>query len=80
MTPHATIHRPLFVERLSKVLSEADFPKLPGDRAADFARIFDLDVITSERIIDGLTLPSENLLSSIAKEFEVSPEWLSGQG
>ena len=44
MTPHATIHRPLFVERLSKVLSEADFPKLPGDRAADFARIFDLDV------------------------------------
>jgi hypothetical protein len=79
MNTHANIQRPIFVERLNQILSEADLPKMPADRAEVFAKIFDLDVITAERIIDGLTLPTENLLNAIAEEFEVTPAWLSGQ-
>jgi hypothetical protein len=80
MTAHTMMNRQLFAERLTQLLSEADFPRLPSERAADFAKIFDLDVITAERIIDGLTLPSETLLEAIATEFEVKSAWLKGQG
>jgi hypothetical protein len=74
-----TIHRQTFIERLNQVLSDADLPKMPADRAEVFAKIFNLDAITAERIIEGLTLPSESLLKAIAEEFEVTPSWLSGR-
>jgi hypothetical protein len=79
MTIHANIQRPIFIERLNQILSDADLPKMPSERAEVFAKIFDLDVITAERIIDGLTIPTESLLNAIADEFEVTPAWLSGQ-
>jgi hypothetical protein len=78
MTSHTPIHRQLFTERLNQVLSEADFPVVPGERAADFAKIFELDAITAERILDGVTLPSDSLLTAIAEEFEVDATWLRG--
>ncbi len=73
-----SINRPLFVARLNQTLSEAEFPLFPSERAADFAKIFDLDPVTAERILDGLTLPTETLLEAIATEFEVKVEWLKG--
>ena len=78
MTGNMTTRRHLFSERLNHILSEADFPRLASERAADFAKVFDLDVISAERIIDGLMFPAEALLARIAEEFEVSPAWLSG--
>lgn len=73
------INRQIFSERLKQVLNDADMPRSEDERADAFSKIFDLNPIVAERIIDGLSSPSEDLISDIAAEFEVPPKWLSGE-
>ncbi|NCX93331.1 MAG: hypothetical protein EBX40_01480 [Gammaproteobacteria bacterium] len=69
-----------FVTRLSIVLDEAELPSAIDDRAQAFGKIFQINAIMAERILDGLTLPSPGLLQQIADEFEVNAAWLAGEG
>ena len=72
------MNKQIFVERLRQVLNEAELPYSDGARAEAFGMIFDINPVAAERIIEGLSEPSDELLTDIAEEFEIQPKWLSG--
>ena len=72
------VNKEIFVERLRQLLNDAELPYSDDARAEAFGKIFDINPLVAERIIDGLSEPSEELLTDIADEFEVQPKWLTG--
>lgn len=69
----------IFIERIHRLLDKADMPLDPAERAESFAIIFGLPKTKSRAILGGFMRPPEQLLDSIATEFEVKKDWLIGE-
>jgi len=72
-------NRKKIAEQINKLLDRADVPENDTERVEAFSQIFDLPRFESRKIINGLTIPSQDLLESIAEEFEVSVTWITGE-
>ena len=68
-----------FEDRLERLLNEADFPTNLRQRTTIFAKMFRISSELSQNILRGKKVPNSDILSNIANEFEVSPEWLIGK-
>lgn len=68
----------VFAQRLNQGLDDIGVPVLISERIDVFSKLLDVPRFKAEAILNGrLPVPPE-MLSQIAKELEVSPEWLSG--
>lgn len=67
-----------FTERVNKELVSAGFPSNETEKAKAFAKVFNVSPYMADSLLHGKMTPSKELLEEIAKEFEVSEAWLSG--
>jgi len=69
----------VFAERLNQGLDEIGVPTLLHERIDVFAKLIDIPRFKAETILNGRIMVEGSLLVQIAKELEVTPEWLSGK-
>lgn len=69
-----------FTLRINKELNEAGFPTDLRERTRAFAKAFHVSRHTANQILNGTSIPNPELLELIAKEFEVTQDWLLGKG
>lgn len=69
----------LFSERLNACLDDTDAPASMRERAAILGKMIDIPKQTAWTLLEGHTLPDQDILQKIAAEFEVDPKWLSGE-
>jgi hypothetical protein len=74
--PHTAKH---FAERLNNCLDDTGAPIQVRERAAILSRVLDIPKQQAWSLLEGNQLPDTNLLQRIANEFEVDPQWLSGE-
>lgn len=67
-----------FSERINRELQSAGFPLNDREKAKAFAKVFNVSPYMADSLLHGKMMPSKELLEEIAKEFEVSQDWLSG--
>jgi len=68
-----------FSERLNKELDSIGVPPLNQERVVVFAKLIKVPRFKAEAYLNGLTTPDEKILSILAYELEVNPEWLLGK-
>lgn len=68
----------VFVERLNKELDNIDVPQNRTERIEVLSKLLKIPRFKAEAILQGSTRPEEDLLSILAKELEVSVDWLLG--
>lgn len=68
-----------FSERVNRELVSAGFPSNEDEKAKAFAKVFNVSPYMADSLLHGKMSPSEALLEEIAKEFEVSQAWLTGE-
>jgi hypothetical protein len=68
----------VFVERLNQGLDDIGVPTLVSERVDVFAKLLDVPRFKAEAILNGRLPIDQHILEKIAKELEVSPEWLLG--
>jgi transcriptional regulator with XRE-family HTH domain len=68
-----------FSERINRELQSAGFPSNERDKAKAFAKVFKVSPHMADSLLHGQMMPSKELLEEIAKEFEVSRDWLVGK-
>lgn len=68
-----------FAERLNKELDSIGVPPRNDERIEVFSKLIKIPKFKAEALISGITMPDGALLTRIAEEFEVSPDWLSGK-
>jgi hypothetical protein len=71
-------HMRVFSERLNHCLDETGAPNSVRERAAILNKLIDIPKQNAWGMLEGHQLPDSVLLKKIADEFEVDPEWLSG--
>ena len=69
----------IFIERLHHTLDNIEMSFDSQERAAEFARLFDIPLTTSRAILSGTMAPGDELLDLIAQELEVKKDWLLGK-
>jgi hypothetical protein len=69
----------IFAERLNKELDNIGMPTLLHDRIEAFSKLIKIPKFKAEAYINGIYLPSNDLLILLGEEFEVNPEWLAGK-
>jgi hypothetical protein len=67
-----------FAERLNSCLDETGAPVNVRERAAVLSKMLDIPKQQAWSLLEGHLLPNHDLIVKIAAEFEVDPEWLSG--
>lgn len=72
-------NRKRIAEQINKLLDRADAPVNEAERADAFSQIFGLTRFESRKILNGLVVPSLDLLEKIAEEFEVKVSWITGE-
>lgn len=73
------MNRSIFIERIHRSLDNIEMSFDSQERAAEFAKLFQLPLSTSRAILSGATFPSDELLNKIAEELEVDKTWLLGK-
>lgn len=68
-----------FAERLNKELDGIEAPVREDERVEAFSKMFHIPKFRAEAILHGIYLPDENLLKTVANEFEVNADWLIGK-
>ncbi|MDI9817855.1 MULTISPECIES: hypothetical protein [unclassified Legionella] len=68
-----------FAERLNKELDSIDVPSRSEERIEAFAKLVRIPKFKAEAFLNGITLPDDKLLTSIAEELEVNTSWLIGK-
>lgn len=68
-----------FADRLNKELDSIGVPPRSDERIEVFSKLVKIPKFKAEAFINGITLPDQILLTRIAEEFEVNPEWLVGR-
>lgn len=68
-----------FSERLNSCLDDTGAPIQTRERALILSRMLDIPKQQAWGFLEGHQLPDSDLLRRIANEFEVDPEWLSGE-
>jgi hypothetical protein len=69
----------IFAERLNQELDNLGLPHLESERIEAFARMSKFPRFKAESILHGEMIPNLEELTMIAKELEVSVEWLLGK-
>ena len=67
-----------FAQRLNQELDDIDLPQRMEDRVTLFAKLINVPRFKAETLLNGSCLPDAALLELIAKELEVSADWLLG--
>ncbi|KTD31885.1 MULTISPECIES: hypothetical protein [Legionella] len=68
-----------FADRLNKELDNIGVPTRNDERIEVFSKLIKIPKFKAEAFISGITLPDQTLLTRIANEFEVNPDWLVGK-
>lgn len=68
-----------FAERLNSCLNDTGAPPLARERAIILSKLIDIPKQQAWSLLEGNLLPNRELITRIANEFEVDPEWLSGE-
>jgi hypothetical protein len=69
----------LFAERLNAELDAIDMPIQVNERVVAFAKFADLPKFKAQAVLNGTSIPDEQILSFIARQLEVSVSWLLGK-
>lgn len=69
----------LFAERLNKELDNIGVPPRSEERVEVFSKLIKIPKFKAEAFLNGVSLPEQTILSLLAEELEVSPEWLIGR-
>lgn len=69
----------IFSQRLNQCLDDSDAPESTRDRAVILSKMIDIPKQLAWSYIEGQQLPDEDTLKKIATEFEVDPNWLTGE-
>ncbi|MBA3661005.1 MAG: hypothetical protein H0W64_04710 [Gammaproteobacteria bacterium] len=67
-----------FADRLNHCLDETGAPANVRERTVILSKMLDIPKHQAWTMLEGNLLPNEELLTTIATEFEVDPLWLSG--
>lgn len=71
----------IFSDRLTRILDQRPDVVMPGrSRTNDFAAKFNIHYATAHRLLNAKSLPSVDLLCSIAQTLGVTESWLLGRG
>lgn len=68
-----------FADRLNQCLDENDAPANVRERSIVLSKMLDISKQQAFSLLEGHQLPDAELLQKIAAEFEVDPNWLSGE-
>jgi hypothetical protein len=68
----------VFSERLNYCLDETGAPSSVRERAAILNKMMDIPKQTAFSLLEGHQSPDKDIIEKIATEFEVDPDWLSG--
>ena len=69
-----------FVERINHCLDEAGAPLPMRERAILLSKILDISKQQAWLFLEGQQMPDRTSLEHLANEFEVTPQWLGGEG
>lgn len=67
-----------FAQKLNHCLDETGAPASTRERATILSKLLDLPKHQAWGLLEGQQLPDSELMRQIATEFEVDPNWLSG--
>ncbi|CEK11435.1 hypothetical protein [Legionella hackeliae] len=73
------MHYRQFAERLNKELDTIGVPPRSEERIEAFAKLVKIPKFKAEAFLNGVVIPDQKLLNSIAEELEVNAEWLIGK-
>ncbi|WP_133136876.1 hypothetical protein [Legionella rowbothamii] len=68
-----------FSERLNKELDNIGAPVSANERIEVLSKLIKIPKFKAEALLNGATNPDATILASLAKEFEVSADWLVGK-
>lgn len=68
-----------FAERLNSCLDETGAPAHTRERAVILSKLLDIPKQQAWSYIEGQQLPESAILQRMADEFEVDPQWLTGE-
>lgn len=67
-----------FAERLNRELDNIGVPMQGDERIDAFAKLVKIPKFKAQAILNGISMPNQELLEIIASELELNPEWLTG--
>lgn len=70
----------VFKERLNKELDAIGMPAKEDERVESFSKLVKIPKFKAQAFLNGITVPDGDVLTAIAQELEVSPDWLIGKG
>lgn len=68
-----------FSDKVNKELDSIGVPSLIQERVEIFAKLLQIPRFKAEAMLNGLTLPDDEILDRLANELEVNKEWLLGK-
>lgn len=68
-----------FAERLNSCLDDTGAPLHMRERAVILSKLLDIPKQQAFSFLEGHQLPDQDVLHRIATEFEVDPQWLTGE-
>ena len=68
-----------FAERLNKELDEIGVPTGSLERIEVLSKLIKVPKFKAEALLNGATYPSQDILDTLAEEFEVNVNWLAGK-
>jgi hypothetical protein len=68
-----------FAERVNRELDEIGVPPRNDERVEIFAKLLKLPRFKAEALLSGNLPLDDKILNLLAREFEVSAEWLAGR-
>lgn len=69
----------VFTERLNRELDNLGLPELMIDRIDALAKLIKIPKFKAQSLLDGAVSLEDPVLSTLAEELEVSPDWLLGK-
>ena len=68
-----------FAERLNKELDAIGLPEAAAERIDALAKLIKIPKFQAETLLNGISMPNEELLKTLADELEVDKDWLVGK-
>ncbi len=68
-----------FADRLNKELDNIGVPPRSDERVEVLSKLIKVPKFKAEALINGITMPDPTLLTRIASELEINPDWLIGK-
>lgn len=66
-------------ERLNRELDAIGAPEASAERIVVLSKLVKIPKFKAEALLNGATNPDQDLLDTLAQEFEVSADWLVGK-